>query len=415
MASRKDITNAVISRLTDPSLEPINCSKKLATQMDKLITLKNSKPFNLSEITDAIINNTPLNNDLYTAILKVVNVLACCGNKENRKHIIELSLPLPFVSIILKYDYHFYGNIDTSICVKYTHIVAMGNKIATATDTTIKIYEGKQLFIKRAVQYLLCIVALSPIRLLLVFQRYNSQIWNIETNTLEPGPKSIIHQSIKVLGDLFVYKAHGYKFRVWNIMTQSIHTSVFRDEQDSLINIYSFLNDGRIIMYNDDQPQIWKDKTLEYEFMDYTFGWVTEFVQIQDRIVMKSLDTISLWNLNTKEYIDHNTCDCVIQCMLVLEDFRIVYACKDQTIRVWDEKETHILSCENGIVQKMALLPSGDILMGTQLGCIGVLNTRTYTYDYNFITHTKPISLIHVTSDTKVIISSYDNNIRVYN
>lgn len=55
------------------------------------------------------------------------------------------------------------------------------------------------------------------------------------------------------------------------------------------------------------------------------------------------------------------------------------------------------------------------IIMGTGIGCIGVLDTQTLEYTYNYPSHNAKIISIQLTSKKQIQVISEDDEVRLWN
>lgn len=305
---------------------------------------------------------------------------------DKRKQQINKRLSKDISSMVYKYDYYFSGKvkhfIDGSIPIKNLRKLSE-NIIVGITDTQISFWDTKNIEKKMYIDYneMDCLEVLSETRVIVSNSTEDLVIWDIK-DTEEPQ---------RILSD-----------------------------HDDIINEILKLPNGNIVSASDDRTlKIWNPKNGQ---LIYTLTGHTDYVKhislIDDNhIVSGSSDaTLRIWNITTGkcEFVLRGHTD-NINCIVIFKD-KIISGSADTTIKIWNSKtgllEQTLLDHIFGITSM--ILNNNYLISGDYKGIIRLWDLATFTLQDALIGHIRYILYFDFLIDGRLISSSDDSDIRIW-
>lgn len=394
-------------------------------------------PDEIEEIKQNIINNTfpQKDHDIYFLLKKLVD--QCEENFMDRSIVIRnyLNLNKDLESIVIKYDYYFFEKEKFRLTEEYYPInILPDNRIVGITnDGKINILQdnpSKIMLIKDIYSYMFLV---HPNDKLLIINDEDIDIYDTITGNLlfsilkkaSANDIAFLPDGKIVIKDLF---SEEFLFEVYENNQPFLQES---DIKNYILPIFKMSNDNPdletlaiatlsndlIIVSNTQQIKIYNWKTgkvhITLENSDYA-GNLTIFAN--DRIVSFKANHLKMWNSKTGSLIYDITFTTYISTILSIDNTTWAISFKNDTVRIYnnyDEVKHYQTPGEPSIIK---LLPGGEILIGTSLGKLQMINSdfQTYRIIVPPLSMYQQILFIGILKNGKVVTSSANMITRIW-
>ena len=362
--------------------------------------LRKFKP-NFKAIKRDIICNNPypkLQSNFYHLLLKLVNTL----DSITRYEIIYKYIKDPFISIIMKYDYYFKGQVLKDTAIKSGEVVGITqSKIIYKTKDTLEIYDNKSLELIESISnkhffniYLYDTLILNDN---LLFKNY--EILDIETHQRWIGPDNISNYNIIPLQEKFIFWSD--RIEILNIKDEKSEFSLETHTQCNFERMV-LLEDNRIAVYfyNTDL-QIWNLDTKLRESSFKTRSHIKQIIQLdQRRLITLSHNLMDIWDIKTGDNLFTFEAEYTRFCIVLNKR---IYLLTSNEIVGFTSDYKLIYTYSINIEEYCLLLPSNEILFFTQQNELRIFNPETFEIRKIFLSTNKEGPIFILPTGGKVL------------
>lgn len=351
----------------------------------------------------------------------------------DRKSVIKELLDVPFSFIIIKYDYHIEGKLD-SIIYESKEISEGSYTIALVKDNQLVINVPESfdlLIIDIKTRNVLCTLKghthyISRIKILddnrIVSVSYNGviKIWNQGVCRHTFIRKGFIDRMI-IKDNRIISTNDIGEINVCNPDTGVCELSILNNKPVSAILIMNdiIITSSRNFENNIHPIKIWKSGQLIHTLLGHTANIFEMQILSPNRIVSASADrTLRIWNLATYtcEHVLEGHTDSVTS-LLVLPDHTIISGSIDTTIRIWKHRRNvTVLEGHDLEVYKLKLLPDGRLISSDLCSSFRIWNLETYTCEVIIHAHRSIVESFIILKEGGIISigSEYDKFIKLW-
>lgn len=325
-----------------------------------------------------------------------------------RKELISKLLNVPFISILLKYDYYIKCTLVSKhkMPIMKEVIVTSNDQIIIHSNKGIELYDLNN--IQKSIGFFegsrhVTHIKLIPNNRIITYNGRYFQVWNIDTLKIE---HQIVDNywgymiDICIVSDntIAIYEVNKNDIKVWHFEKEPI---ILKGHLEPVIHVLPF-KDKLLSASDDDTLKIWNLNTGKSEFRLQGHEHAITDVNIMENLILSSSvdKSIRIWNSSgiCKGIIE--TTDTVKK-ILVYENRIITINSHDKDIRVWNIESI----CEATLtghkydIDDIQLLPNNDIISSSlvnnelriwDISTYRCINTWNINYK-NFIVHNQKL------------------------